>query len=1325
MRINIKQTLYLFLFPLFLFLFASPTFAANYSLSGSIENNSGQVIGNAVIHVYNAGTNTDVVSPVNSDTSTGNYIFTSVPQGTYDIQVIPPSNLGYSSAVAYSQTISSNTTLNFILTSVGTSILSGVVKDPLGNTVSNQTVKLATPNGGPVFSAVTDSNGAYSLQAPSGSYFLEVQAPSAGNMGLNIPYNYQVYENTFSLTQDTTLNFSLPFDKVDVHVQDQSGTAVQNVLLEVNNDVTQSNLSIGGGITDARGFSDYTSGGNLVTDASGNATMWLLPSTNGTYSIQATPPNGSNLPATSISNVNVSGSDTPVTITFPAQYTLSGVVKDPLGNTVANQTVYLQVPNGGPQYRTVTDGSGEYSLQAPSGSYFLEVQAPANGNVGLNVPNGYQIYENNFSLTQDTILNFTLPFDKVEIHVQDQSGHAVQNVFLISNNDVTQSHLSIGGGITDAQGFSNYGSSGNIITDASGNATMWLLPSTSASYSIQATPPSGSTYVTTSINNVNVSGSDTQVTITFPAQYTLSGVVKDPLGNTVANQTVFLQTPNGGPEYRTVTDGNGQYSLQAPSGNYFLEVQAPSTDNIGLNVSDAYQIYENNFPLTQDTTLNFSLPFDKVNIHVQDQSGIPVQNVLLISNNDVTQSNLSIGGGITDARGFSSYGSSGNIRTDALGNAVMWLLPSTSSPYAIQAMPPSGSIYLTFTLNNVSVSGNQTELISLQYNHPTPTTTATLATQNSDGTYSDPTTVSLSATAASGYTVANTYYTIDGGSQQVYSSPFTVSGNGSHTITFWSVDNSGVQEAPNTKTFTIEDTYTLSGTVYVDTNQNGVQDSGEIGYANATLTLNTGQTTTTDASGNYSILGLPAGTYVETLTLPDGYQATTTNPATVALTSNTTENFGIVSIPPTPTPTVTATPTPIPTATPTPLPTATPTPTSTPTPIPTDTPTPTPTNTPTPTATPTPIPTYIISGTTFVDTNQNGVQDSGELGYSGATITLNTGQTTTTDSNGNYSFTGLLAGTYTEALTDPSGFSDTTTNPVIVPLSSDTTVNFGIAPIPTATPTPLPTATPTPQPTATPTPTPTPANVPPVVSSITAPSTPVQVNTSVSVSASFTDANATDTHTATWTWGDGNSTVCPTNSSSCALTESNGSGTVTGSHTYTAAGIYSVTLKVTDNQGAFGTSTYNYIVVYDPSAGWVAGSKEYTSPTGSVVGNSGATGTATFGFQVKYQNGSMVPSGKNISLSFPAGNITFVSTGYEWLVVNNPKAVFLADGTLNGVSGYTMLVSAIDQGTGQPNGLLRIQIRDGNQNVVYDTQLNQSSIADPTTPVTKGQINVH
>jgi probable HAF family extracellular repeat protein len=237
---------------------------------------------------------------------------------------------------------------------------------------------------------------------------------------------------------------------------------------------------------------------------------------------------------------------------------------------------------------------------------------------------------------------------------------------------------------------------------------------------------------------------------------------------------------------------------------------------------------------------------------------------------------------------------------------------------------------------------------------------------------------------------------------------------------------------------------------------------------------------------------------------------------------------------------------------------------------------------------------------------------------------------------------------------------------------------------------------------------------------------PVAIGQPANVSANFTDADTADTHTATWTWADNSAQQTGT------LSESGGSGTVTGTHTFSAAGVYPVSLMVTDNTGR-SAQVQRDVVVYDPSAGFVTGGGWITSPPGAYKPDTSLAGRATFGFVSKYQKGATVPTGTT-AFEFRAANLSFYSNSYQWLVIGGARAQYKGTGTINGAGSYQFLLTAIDGdllGNGKSDRF-RIKIwhyDDATKSDVvdYDNQLDSSTIGGngEGTAIGGGSIVIH
>ncbi len=217
----------------------------------------------------------------------------------------------------------------------------------------------------------------------------------------------------------------------------------------------------------------------------------------------------------------------------------------------------------------------------------------------------------------------------------------------------------------------------------------------------------------------------------------------------------------------------------------------------------------------------------------------------------------------------------------------------------------------------------------------------------------------------------------------------------------------------------------LGDRVWIDINNNGIQDSGESGYPGATVTLYTGvgaqvgSSTSTDGSGNYNFTGLLPGDYYVVVTLPSGYQFSPQGPGS-AIDSDANISTGRM-----------ATTTLI-------------------------------SGENDPTWDAGLVPLASIGDRVWIDANDNGVQDGGEVGLGGVTVNLyrdgdatpfrTTTTSSTVGSEGDYLFGLLPPGDYFLEFVRPANFLPSPTGAGTAATDSDASITTGRTAITTLVP---------------------------------------------------------------------------------------------------------------------------------------------------------------------------------------------------------------------------------------------------------------------------------
>jgi PKD repeat protein len=233
----------------------------------------------------------------------------------------------------------------------------------------------------------------------------------------------------------------------------------------------------------------------------------------------------------------------------------------------------------------------------------------------------------------------------------------------------------------------------------------------------------------------------------------------------------------------------------------------------------------------------------------------------------------------------------------------------------------------------------------------------------------------------------------------------------------------------------------------------------------------------------------------------------------------------------------------------------------------------------------------------------------------------------------------------------------------------------------------------------------------PRILSVTGPSAPIALGNAATIIASFAD-DCSGVLSVNFDWMDG---------SLSPLSEPTGQGPV--SHIYSKPGIYGVRISVMDKSGNKAEDVLQFIVVYDANAGGVNGGGWIESKAGSYVSSPSLSGRANFGFVAKYKPGASIPSGQT---EFSFGKLKFHSDSYEWLLVEEEGAQLKGSASVNGVSGYTFLLTITDGHCRNQKDKFRLKIWDAG-GTVYDNvpgasdDISAASLQD----IGQGSISIH
>ncbi len=581
---------------------AAPAWAAAPTITGLVQDASGAPQANVAISVIDP----DTASTVASTTSAADGSF-SVPvgSGTYNVELIPPSNSGFQSFLATGVSTDS-APLTIILKAATVVQLQGMLSDAAGNLYTSVQPQNELSFSSPLNPANVinpTSTGGYSTALfADQNVTVSADVSTSGNGTLMIFTNLPVG----TLDHSQTYNVVLPTAELTVSVRDASGNPIAGGgTLKFDG----SNISPLPGMPGASA-EDSSSFGAAKLDANGNLTV-PVPDGITLKNPRIVLSSGLTVP---FSAPTMNG-DQSVTVTVPPSIQLQGMLSDAAGNLYTsvqpqNELSFSSPLNPANVINPTSTGGYSTALFADQNvTVSADVSTSGNGTLMIftNLPVG--------TLDHSQTYNVVLPTAELTVSVRDASGNPIAGggTLKFDGSNISPLPGMPGASAEDSSSF------GAAKLDANGNLTV-PVPDGITLKNPRIVLSSG---LTVPFSAPTMNG-DQSVTVTVPPSIQLQGMLSDAAGNLYTsvqpqNELSFSSPLNPANVINPTSTGGYSTAL-------FADQNVTVSADVSTSGNGTLMIFTN-LPvgtLDHSQTYNVVLPTAELTVSVRDASGNPI-----------------------------------------------------------------------------------------------------------------------------------------------------------------------------------------------------------------------------------------------------------------------------------------------------------------------------------------------------------------------------------------------------------------------------------------------------------------------------------------------------------------------------------------------------------------------------------------------------------------------------------------------------------------------------------------------------------------------------